>query len=230
MKEQVFQFSTGRMLFIGPCMPIKLKRNIYIFGCFEKHALACVHLTTSYPCKKWLNPLVMRFHLVLNSRKHLITAVCVCSAQSDDCVESDTKPESQADISFGALFHFLWLSLSVVIQTSIASLSVPDITSLHLEGKKCGLCQEALGKIPHPIWTESNLKKISIVSNCLKTAGRSFPRPWTKTNSLFGHLSHWPLNSVGVAWKYSLKCFLCIFAWINSVKLYRWCVKTDQTV
>lgn len=60
--------------------------------------------------------------------------------------------KEQANILFGALFHFLWLSLSVVIQTSIASLSVPDITSLHLEGKeKRGLCQDALGKIPHPI-------------------------------------------------------------------------------
>lgn len=122
------------MLFIGPCMPIKLKK-VYIFGCFKKYALAS-SVSTSYQCKKWQNPLIMRFHLVLNSRKHLITAVCVCSAQSDDCVESDTKPESQADISFGALFYFLWLSLSVVIQTSIASLSVHDITSLHLEGKK----------------------------------------------------------------------------------------------
>jgi len=95
------------------------------------------------------------------------------------------------DISFGALFYFSWLSLSVVIQTSIASLSVPDITSLHLEDKKRGLCQGILGKIPHPIWTESNLKKISIASNCLKTAGRNFLRRWTKTNSHYGQLSHW---------------------------------------
>lgn len=102
MKEQVFQFSTGRMLFLGPCMPIKLKKT-YIFGCFEKHALAS-SVSTSYQCKKWQNPLVMRFLLVLNSRKHLITAVCMCSAQSDDCVKSDTKPESQADISFFMAF------------------------------------------------------------------------------------------------------------------------------
>ncbi len=229
MKEQVFQFSTGRMLFIGPCMPIKLKINKYIFGCFEKHALAS-SISTSYQCKRWQNPPVMRLHLVFNSRKHLITAVCVCSAQSDDCVEADTKPESQADISFGALLHFFMaFSLCGDPDQQCITLS-PDITSLHLEGEKCGLCQEALGKIPHPIWTESNLKKISIVSNCLKTAGRSFSRPWTKTNSLFGHLSHWPVNSVGVAWKYLLKCFLCTFPLINWIQFYRWCMKTDRIV
>ncbi len=170
----------------------------------------------------------MRFHLVLNSRKHLITAVCVCSAQSDDCVESDTRSSGR---------HLIWSFAPFCMAFSLCgdpdqqciTLS-PDITSLHLEGEKCGLCQEALGKIPHPIWTESNLKKISIVSNCLKTAGRSFSRPWTKTNSLFGHLSHWPVNSVGVAWKYSLKCFLCKFTWINWIQFYRWCMKTDRIV
>ncbi len=110
MKEQVFQFSTGRMLFIGPCMPIKLKINKYIFGCFEKHALAS-SISTSYQCKRWQNPPVMRFHLVLNSRKHLITAVCVCSAQSDDCVESDTRISGRHLIWSFAPFFYGFLSL-----------------------------------------------------------------------------------------------------------------------
>lgn len=121
-----------------------------------------------------------------------------------------------ADISFEALFYFSWFSLSVVIQTSIASLAVPDITSLHLEGeKKHGLCQGPLGKLPHPIWTESNLKKISIASNCLKTAGRSFLRPWTKTNSLYGHLSHGLCKQCWGYMKVVTVILLCTFTWRN---------------
>lgn len=96
------------MLFIGACMPIKLKKKvIFIF----LDVLRDMLLLALYQClisvKNDRIPLSSNsFHLVLNSRKHLITAVYMFSAQRGDCVEPGRKSEwPTSHLELCSIFH-----------------------------------------------------------------------------------------------------------------------------